>query len=63
MPYFPRFSKWIENHRGKINMIQIHLGGEPYITFTKDFFHNTTSSEKINLKEHTEEEITKEFII
>lgn len=63
MGRFPHFANWIKKHKGKFNMIQIFHGGEPYLVFTKDFFHNTTDSEVINLKSHKEEEITKEFEI
>lgn len=28
------------------------MGGEPYFVFTKNFYHNTTDSETINLKKH-----------
>lgn len=62
MKHFLEFQKFHNKYIGKINMIQIYLGGEPYVSFTREFFHNTTNVEQINLKDHKEHEIVDEFI-
>ena len=49
LSYFPEFGKWRDQFKGKLNIISLHYGDEPYAIFTRGFFPNATDHEKIML--------------
>ncbi len=61
MRFFPEFQKFLKDYKGKLNIIQIFHGGEPYAVFTKHFYPNATDSEKVPLKDLKKDEILEIF--
>lgn len=62
MRFFPEFQKWLNEYKGKLNIIQIYHGHEPYAIFTRNFFPNSTDSEKIMLDKFKKDEILEVFV-
>ena len=57
-----KFTEFKRAYNGKLNVINIHYGGAPYVVFTPDLSPNSANAEKVELTRFGSGEILAEFL-